>query len=92
MNNSLARNKLSVTIDNRHPEGMELVMRLAEQSDVVIDNFKANGLERIGLDVTELQRRNPQLIIVRLPPTGLTGDWAAYTGFGAQFGSATRST
>jgi crotonobetainyl-CoA:carnitine CoA-transferase CaiB-like acyl-CoA transferase len=85
MNNSLARNKLSVTIDNRQPEGMELVMRLAAQSDVVIDNFKANGLERIGLDVTELQRRNPQLIIVRLPPTGLTGDWAAYTGFGAQF-------
>ncbi|MDA8046908.1 MAG: CoA transferase [Actinomycetota bacterium] len=85
MNNSLARNKLSVTIDNRRPEGLELVMRLAEQSDVLIDNFKANGLERIGIDVSELQRRNPRLIIVRLPPTGLTGDWAAYTGFGAQF-------
>ena len=85
MNNSLARNKLSVTIDNRRPEGLELVMRLAERSDVLMDNFKANGLERIGIDVSELQRRNPRLVIVRLPPTGLTGDWAAYTGFGAQF-------
>jgi crotonobetainyl-CoA:carnitine CoA-transferase CaiB-like acyl-CoA transferase len=85
MNNSLARNKLSVTIDTRRAEGRELLMRLAEQSDVFIDNFKAMGLPRIGIDVSELQRRNPQLIIVRLPPAGLTGDWAGYTGFGAQF-------
>jgi crotonobetainyl-CoA:carnitine CoA-transferase CaiB-like acyl-CoA transferase len=85
MNNSLARNKLSVTIDTRRVEGIELLMRLAEQSDVFIDNFKATGLERIGVDVSELRRRNPRLIIVRLPPAGLNGDWANYTGFGAQF-------
>jgi crotonobetainyl-CoA:carnitine CoA-transferase CaiB-like acyl-CoA transferase len=85
MNNSLARNKLSVTIDTRRAEGMELLMRLAEQSDVFVDNFKATGLERIGVDVSELRRRNPRLIIVRLPPAGLNGDWANYTGFGAQF-------
>jgi crotonobetainyl-CoA:carnitine CoA-transferase CaiB-like acyl-CoA transferase len=85
MNNSLARNKLSVTIDTRRPEGIELLMRLAEQSDVFIDNFKAASLARIGVDVSELQRRNPRLIIVRLPPAGLNGDWADYTGFGAQF-------
>jgi crotonobetainyl-CoA:carnitine CoA-transferase CaiB-like acyl-CoA transferase len=89
MNNSLARNKLSVTIDTRRPEGRELLMRLAEKSDVFIDNFKANGLQRIGIDVSELQRRNPALIIVRLPPTGLTGDWSGYTGFGAQFDGLT---
>ncbi len=85
MNNSLARNKLSATIDTRRAEGIELLMRLAEQSDVFIDNFKATGLERIGVDVSELRRRNPRLIIVRLPPAGLNGDWANYTGFGAQF-------
>ena len=43
MNNSLARNKLSCTIDTRRPEGRELLMRLAERSDVFIDNFKASG-------------------------------------------------
>jgi crotonobetainyl-CoA:carnitine CoA-transferase CaiB-like acyl-CoA transferase len=85
MNNSIARNKLSVTIDVRRDEGKELLMRLAEQSDVFIDNFKANGLDRIGIDVSELRRRNPQLIVVRLPPAGLSGDYASFTGFGAQF-------
>jgi crotonobetainyl-CoA:carnitine CoA-transferase CaiB-like acyl-CoA transferase len=85
MNNSIARNKLSVTIDTRRAEGRELLTRLAEQSDVFIDNFKAGGLDRIGIDVSELRRRNPRLIVVRLPPAGLTGDYAGYTGFGAQF-------
>jgi crotonobetainyl-CoA:carnitine CoA-transferase CaiB-like acyl-CoA transferase len=85
MNNSIARNKLSVTIDTRRAEGRELLMRLAEQSDVFIDNFKASGLDRIGIDVSELRRRNPSLIVVRLPPAGLSGDYAGYTGFGAQF-------
>jgi crotonobetainyl-CoA:carnitine CoA-transferase CaiB-like acyl-CoA transferase len=85
MNNSLARNKLSVTIDTRRAEGIDLLMRLVEQSDVFIDNFKASTLDRIGIDVSELRRRNPGLIIVRLPPAGLNGDWADYTGFGAQF-------
>ena len=85
MNNSLARNKLSVTIDTRRAEGIELLMRLAEQSDVFIDNFKASSLARIGIDASELRRRNSRLIIVRLPPAGLNGGWADYTGFGAQF-------
>ena len=85
MNNSLARNKLSVTIDTRQDEGRELLYRLVERSDVVVDNFKANGLARIGVQLSELQRRNPRLVVVRMPPTGTTGDWAHYTGFGAQF-------
>jgi crotonobetainyl-CoA:carnitine CoA-transferase CaiB-like acyl-CoA transferase len=89
MNNSLCRNKLSCTIDNRRPEGRELLMRLAERSDVFIDNFKASGLARMGIQVSELQARNPRLVIVRMPPTGTTGDWAEYTGFGAQFDGLT---
>ena len=47
MNNALARNKLSCTIDNRRPAGHELLMRLAGR-DMFIDNFKANGLVRWG--------------------------------------------
>ena len=39
--------------------------------------------------MSELQRRNPSLIILRLPPTGLSGDWSSYTGFGAQFDGLT---
>jgi crotonobetainyl-CoA:carnitine CoA-transferase CaiB-like acyl-CoA transferase len=89
MNNSLARNKLSCTIDTRQAEGRELVMRLAEVSDVFIENFKASGLAHMGIQISELQARNPQLIVVRMPPAGLTGDWSGYTGFGAQFDGLT---
>ncbi len=85
MNNCLCRNKLSVTMDTRREEGRELVMRLVEKSDVFIENFKLTGLNAIGFSVTELQRRNPRLVITRMPPAGLTGDWSGYTGFGAQF-------
>jgi crotonobetainyl-CoA:carnitine CoA-transferase CaiB-like acyl-CoA transferase len=85
MNNSLARNKLSCTIDTRRPAGLDLLMRLAERCDVFMDNFKASGLVHMGIHVSELQARNPALVIVRLPAAGLAGDWAGYAGFGAQF-------
>jgi crotonobetainyl-CoA:carnitine CoA-transferase CaiB-like acyl-CoA transferase len=89
MNNALARNKLSCTIDIRRPEGRELLMQLAERSDVFIENFKSSGLGHLGIQTSELQTRNPKLIIVRMPPTGTTGDWSGYTGFGAQFDGLT---
>jgi crotonobetainyl-CoA:carnitine CoA-transferase CaiB-like acyl-CoA transferase len=65
VNNALGRNKLSCTIDNRRPEGRELLMRLAECSDVFIENFRARCLARIGLHTREPQARNPRLIFVR---------------------------
>jgi crotonobetainyl-CoA:carnitine CoA-transferase CaiB-like acyl-CoA transferase len=89
MNNSLARNKLSCTIDTRHPEGRELLLRLTDRSDVFIDNFKAGTLARMGIHPDQLRARNPRLIVVRMPATGLTGDWSGYTGFGAQFDGLT---
>jgi len=89
MNNSLARNKLSCTIDTRRPDGRELLLRLADLSDVFIDNFKAGGLARMGIHTGELRARNPRLVVVRMPATGLSGDWSGYTGFGAQFDGLT---
>jgi crotonobetainyl-CoA:carnitine CoA-transferase CaiB-like acyl-CoA transferase len=89
LNNSICRNKLSCTIDTRQPEGLELLMRLAEHCDVFVENFKASGLARMGIEVSELQARNPRLIILRLPPAGTTGDWSSYAGFGAQFDGLT---
>ncbi|MET0578802.1 MAG: CoA transferase [Ilumatobacteraceae bacterium] len=89
MNNSISRNKLSCTIDTRRPEGHELLMRLVERSDAFIENFKAIGLDRIGISVDELRRRNPRLVVLRMPPTGFTGDWSRYIGFGAQFDGLT---
>ncbi|HLM17722.1 MAG TPA: CoA transferase, partial [Acidimicrobiia bacterium] len=85
MNNSIARNKLSCTIDPRRPEGHELLMRLVEQSDVFVENLKMSTLHQIGIHESQLLDRNPRLLVLRIPPAGLTGDYANYTGFGAQF-------
>jgi crotonobetainyl-CoA:carnitine CoA-transferase CaiB-like acyl-CoA transferase len=85
MNNSLARNKLSCTLDPRRPEARELLLRLVEKSDVFVENLKASTLHRLGIHESELMDRNPRMIVLRVPPAGLTGDWASYTGFGAQF-------
>ncbi|MGX7681622.1 CaiB/BaiF CoA transferase family protein [Jatrophihabitans sp. DSM 45814] len=89
LNNSVSRNKLSCTIDTRRPEGRELLMRLVEKADLFVENFKATGLTRMGIQVSEMQARNPRLVVLRLPPTGLSGDWSSYTGFGTQFDALT---
>ncbi len=85
MNNSIARNKLSCTIDPRRPEGYELLMRLVEQSDVFVENLKTSTLHQIGIHESVLLERNPRMLVLRIPAAGLTGDWSDYTGFGQQF-------
>jgi crotonobetainyl-CoA:carnitine CoA-transferase CaiB-like acyl-CoA transferase len=85
MNNSISRNKLSCTLDPRRPEGHELLMRLVEQSDVFVENLKTSTLHQIGIHESQLLDRNPQMLVLRAPAAGLNGDWADYTGFGAQF-------
>ena len=59
MNNSIARNKLSCTIDPRRPEGHELLMRLVEQSDVFVENLKMSTLHQIGIHESELLDAQP---------------------------------
>ncbi len=85
LNNSLARNKLSCTLDPRRPEARELFMDLVERSDVFVENLKPSTLHRLGITENQLLDRNPAMIVLRLPPTGLSGEWGGYTGFGAQF-------
>jgi crotonobetainyl-CoA:carnitine CoA-transferase CaiB-like acyl-CoA transferase len=85
MNNSVARNKLSCTLDPRRPKAKELLLRLVERSDVLIESMKVSALHRMGIQEGDLLDRNPRLIVVRVPPAGLSGDWSAYKGLGAQF-------
>jgi crotonobetainyl-CoA:carnitine CoA-transferase CaiB-like acyl-CoA transferase len=89
MNNALCRNKLSCSMDIRRPEAFALLLKLIDSADVLIENFKASSLLSMGLHPSVLQGRNPGLIIARLPPAGLSGDWAGWTGFGAQFDALT---
>ncbi|KAF8260576.1 CoA-transferase family III domain-containing protein [Lactarius quietus] len=78
---SLARNKKSVSIDLRKEEGRALVRRLAERSDVVIENFKPGTLERWGLGPNELRAINPGLIFTRVSGYGQTGPWSSRPGY-----------
>jgi crotonobetainyl-CoA:carnitine CoA-transferase CaiB-like acyl-CoA transferase len=89
MNNAVSRGKRSCTLDVRYPEQRELFMRLVAASDVFVENLKSTTLHQMGLHETELLDVNPRLIVLRLPPAGLSGDWAHYTGFGGQFDGLT---
>ena len=79
---TLARNKKSVTIDLRRPEGQELVRRLAGRADVVIENYRPGKLESWGLGPDRLRRDNPKLVVVRISGYGQTGPYRDRAGFG----------
>ena len=78
----IARNKLSVSADLRQAEGQDLVRRLIEKADVLIENFRPGSLERWNLDPAELLKPNPRLIVLRVSGYGQTGPYAQRTGFG----------
>jgi formyl-CoA transferase len=75
------RNKRSITIDIAHPEGQALVRRLAEHSDILVENFKVGGLARYGLDYASLRALNPRLIYCSITGFGQTGPYAERAGY-----------
>jgi formyl-CoA transferase len=79
---TLGRNKKSITIDIRTPEGQELIRRLAAHADVLIENYRPGKLESWNLSTTALREHNPQLIIVRISGYGQTGPHRDQPGFG----------
>ena len=70
---SLNRNKLSVTVDIRSPEGRGAVMRLIESADVVVNNFRPGVMDRLGFGFESLSMRNPRLIYAIGTGFGLSG-------------------
>lgn len=79
----VARNKKSITLNLRSPEGQELVRELVGKSDVLVENFRPGTLERWKLGWPELSRTNPRLILVRVTGFGQTGPYASQAGYGA---------
>lgn len=75
------RNKRSVAIDIAKPEGADLVRRLAEKSDVLIENFKVGGLAKYGLDYQSLSGALPRLIYCSITGFGQTGPYASRAGY-----------
>ncbi len=80
----LNRNKRSVTIDAQNPEGLEVALRLAAQSDVVIDNWRAGVMDRMGLGYDKLREVKPDIITVQMPGLGLVGPSHHFTTYGQQ--------
>ncbi|MBI2311734.1 MAG: CoA transferase [Betaproteobacteria bacterium] len=78
-----ARNKKSVTVNLKHPEGQEIVRRLAKDADIVIENFRPGAMEGWSLGWEQLCAVNPGLIMVRISGYGQTGPYKDRPGFGA---------
>ncbi|MGY3609464.1 MULTISPECIES: CaiB/BaiF CoA transferase family protein [unclassified Bradyrhizobium] len=78
-----SRNKKSIAVDLKSAEGRAVVRRLAIQADVVIENFKPGGLEKLGLGWDVLSALNPNLTLVRISGYGQTGPYRDRSGFGA---------
>ena len=82
---SCNRNKKSITVDFTRPEGQEIIRTLAEQADVVIENFKTDGLKKYGLDHASLCALNPRLIYCSVTGFGQTGPLAHKPGYDGVF-------
>ena len=79
--NSINMNKLGVTINLEHAEGINLVKRLVSVSDVLLENMRAGTLERIGLGYDELRQVNPKIIVLSSSARGATGPESHYAGY-----------
>ncbi|MFI7613851.1 CaiB/BaiF CoA transferase family protein [Nonomuraea terrae] len=79
---AMNRNKRSVTLDLRHPEGRTVALDLIRRSDVVLENFRPGTLERWGLDVERMREANPGVIVVRISGYGQSGPYRDRPGFG----------
>lgn len=80
---AILRNKSAISIDIKTPEGRDLVLALACESDLVVENFRPGTLERLGLGYDTLSEANPKLVLVRISGYGQTGPAASKPGYGA---------
>ena len=77
------RNKKSVVLNLREPEGREAVLALVARCDIVLENFRPGTLEKWGLGPAELDAANPDVIVSRISAFGQTGPMAQRPGFAA---------
>lgn len=78
-----ARNKRSITLNLKHPQGREVLMKLLAEADILIENFRPGVLEKLGFGWDVLHALNPRLVMVRLSGFGQTGPMKDQPGFGA---------
>ena len=77
-----SRNKQSLALDLRQKEAQDIVKQLITGCDVLVENFKPGTLEQWGLGWDDLQKINPQLVMLRVSGYGQTGPYKDRPGFG----------
>jgi formyl-CoA transferase len=78
----IGRNKKSVGLDLRTPEGQAIARTLIAQADIVIENFRPGAMEKWGLSYEALSKDNPKLVMARVSGFGQTGPYAERAGYG----------
>jgi crotonobetainyl-CoA:carnitine CoA-transferase CaiB-like acyl-CoA transferase len=79
----IARNKRSVVADLKDPDDLAVVRRLADECDVVLENFRPGVLASFGLDYESISATNPGVIVTHVSGFGQTGPRASEAGFGS---------
>ena len=77
----LNRNKKSLALDMKNPRGKEIVSKLAEKADIVLENFRPGVVRKLGIDYESLKARNPGLIYASMSGFGQTGPYGRKGGF-----------
>lgn len=85
----LDRSRPSVAVDLKHPEGVETVLRLLEDADVLVEGLRPGVTERLGLGPETALARNPRLIYGRMTGWGQDGPWAHTAGHDINYASIT---
>jgi len=78
---NLHRNKRTMTLDLKHPKGVEILKRLAARADVVVENFRPDVKHRLGIDYEALSQLNPRLIYASISGFGQTGPYRDRPGY-----------
>ena len=78
---NLHRNKRSLTLNLKRPEGRTVFLRLVEAADVVVENFRPDVKERLGLGYETLRERNPRIVLCSISGFGQTGPYRDRAGF-----------
>ena len=82
-------NKRSLTVDVKKPGGLDVLLRLAAVSDVLLANFTPGTLDRMGLSPEALRKVNPSIVVLEMPAFGNSGPMANYVGLGPSMEFAT---
>ncbi|WP_109807515.1 CaiB/BaiF CoA-transferase family protein [Sphingosinithalassobacter portus] len=86
------RNKRSLGINLRDPEGRAVFLKLAAQADVILSNFKPGALENLGLSYAEIAAVNPAIVMTDSSAFGSSGPWSNRMGYGPLVRAATGLT